>query len=289
MSIDLSQIGSSSRERFRKIFTYRNVLETRGNPHILYPQLCNDPDESIRLQLHMSGISECLLPIVSGKDSWTKWHEEKYKGNVTIGNAQRVKGISGWWPGGRDKQDMWDVVYNQSQLKTSSRFRQFLYSYPRALARLQLVTEEVPGLYVFQHKDVSSFRYVGMTAESLSKRIYTHLTTAFSKGTAVKSELLSVPLCLTHASQWLVELYPVALLKAMGFKIRDKHEDLQEDLKALEILLIAARSSAWPNGCNLKIELSASQKAMELFEQKSAGSLPNSSLIFENQQCSLSF
>eukprot|EP00118_Oscarella_pearsei_P017960 m.181146 g.181146 ORF g.181146 m.181146 type:complete len:129 (+) comp39266_c0_seq11:868-1254(+) len=128
-----------------------------------------------------------------------------------------------------------------------------------------------------------------MATKSLSARIYQHLTTAFSTAGEGKSELLSVPLCLTHASQWLVKLYPVKLLKSMGFEIRDEPEHLKKDLETLEILLIADRRSAWPNGCNLKIELSASQKAMELFEQKSAGSLPNSSLIFENQQCSLSF
>eukprot|EP00118_Oscarella_pearsei_P017959 m.181126 g.181126 ORF g.181126 m.181126 type:complete len:130 (+) comp39266_c0_seq1:868-1257(+) len=128
-----------------------------------------------------------------------------------------------------------------------------------------------------------------MATKSLSARIYQHLTTAFSTAGEGKSELLSVPLCLTHASRWSVELYPVSMLQSMGFKIR--HEYLKEDLTALETLLIIDRRSAWPYGCNLSIDLSsvANQSARRLLEKKSTGELPDSFLLYRNYECSVSF
>eukprot|EP00118_Oscarella_pearsei_P017961 m.181147 g.181147 ORF g.181147 m.181147 type:complete len:89 (+) comp39266_c0_seq11:380-646(+) len=80
MSIDLSQI--STRTWFSKIFIGKNFWKKlqKEKPYILCSSYLSwIYTDSDLLHLHMGSNFQSLLPIVSGDDSWTNWHENKYR------------------------------------------------------------------------------------------------------------------------------------------------------------------------------------------------------------------
>eukprot|EP00118_Oscarella_pearsei_P026154 m.309507 g.309507 ORF g.309507 m.309507 type:complete len:296 (+) comp46726_c0_seq1:192-1079(+) len=197
-----------------------------------------------------------------------RYYDTKYSngpsGRVSLKYGRQMKIDSGWWSdvveGGIPKKKllqhhMWAKVF---QLWKDSTGVEDLADTKRALAvvddqDLSSALSEAQGVYVFENMKVPCFKYVGITNDSLCKRIYAHLNQAF---TASETELLSLPLCLTHANTWKIQLIPSKLLRDRGFLGID-----ERNLLTFESALITAKKSLWPYGLNVKMEYTVTYPA----------------------------